>query len=97
MAGLGLWLAVGFLLIFAGMAVIVAAVLLSALGQQGQRVEAGGVVMIGPIPIVFGTSWKMATIAIVLAIALMVIAIALMLLTGRAFTPPAPQAHLLNA
>jgi len=90
MAGIGLWITVGIILIFIGMAVIIAATLLSALGQQQsqQKVEAGGVVMIGPVPIIFGTSWRMAIIAIALAIVLIVIALVMMLLVGRAVAVP---------
>ncbi|ESQ21687.1 MAG: hypothetical protein CISAcid_00550 [uncultured Acidilobus sp. CIS] len=42
MAGIGLWITVGVVLILIGMAVIIAATLLSALGQQPsqQKVEA---------------------------------------------------------
>jgi uncharacterized protein (TIGR00304 family) len=32
------------------------------------KVRGGGVVLIGPIPIVFGTSWKMTVIVLILAI-----------------------------
>jgi uncharacterized protein (TIGR00304 family) len=32
------------------------------------KVKAGGIVLIGPIPIVFGTSWKMTVIVLILAI-----------------------------
>ncbi|MFP3286191.1 MAG: DUF131 domain-containing protein [Acidilobus sp.] len=90
MAGIGLWITVGITLILIGMAVIIAATLLSALGQQPsqQKVEAGGVIMIGPIPIIFGTSWRMAIIAIVLAIVLIAVALVMMLLVGRAVAVP---------
>jgi len=90
MAGIGLWITVGITLILIGMAVIIAATLLSALGQQPsqQKVEAGGVIMIGPVPIIFGTSWRMAIIAIVLAIVLIAVALVMMLLVGRAVAVP---------
>jgi uncharacterized protein (TIGR00304 family) len=54
---------IGFLMVFIGMIV-------SALGGEGD-VEGGGVIMIGPIPIVFGTSRGAAGMAMVLAIILM--------------------------
>ncbi|ESQ21686.1 MAG: Protein of unknown function DUF131 [uncultured Acidilobus sp. CIS] len=44
--------------------------------------------MIGPVPIIFGTSWRMAIIAIVLAIVLIAIALVMMLLVGRAVAVP---------
>lgn len=42
---------------------------------SGGEVKGGGVVMIGPIPIIFGSDAKWASIAIVLAIALVVLAL----------------------
>ena len=62
LGGMGLIL-VGFLLIFIG-------ILLSAAHGEGD-LEGGGVIMIGPIPIVFGTSRGAATLAMVLALLLM--------------------------
>jgi uncharacterized protein (TIGR00304 family) len=40
-----------------------------------EKIKGGGVIMIGPLPIVFGTDKKYAIIAIILAIVLMMIAI----------------------
>jgi uncharacterized protein (TIGR00304 family) len=48
-------------------------------GGEG-RAEAGGVVIIGPVPIVFGTSQRIAATVMVLAIALTVVALLLFLL-----------------
>ncbi|ASA78513.1 MULTISPECIES: DUF131 domain-containing protein [Thermococcus] len=62
MTGMGM-IMLGFLLVFIGTAI-------SALGGEGE-VESGGVIMIGPIPIVFGTSRGAAGIAMILAIILM--------------------------
>jgi len=62
LAGMGLIL-IGFLLVFIG-------TIVSALGGEGD-VEGGGVIMIGPIPIVFGTSRGAAGMAMILAILLM--------------------------
>ncbi|WP_297476738.1 DUF131 domain-containing protein [Thermococcus sp.] len=61
-AGMALIL-VGFLLVFIG-------TLVAASSGSGD-VEGGGVIMIGPIPIVFGTNRNAATLAMVLAIILM--------------------------
>ncbi len=44
-------------------------------GSRGVKVKGGGVIMIGPIPIVFGTDAKWTAIAIVLAIVLIVLTI----------------------
>jgi len=55
---------IGFLLVFVGSFILAA-------GGEG-NVEGGGVIMIGPIPIVFGTG-RGATVAAVLALILMVL------------------------
>ena len=60
-AGIALIL-IGFLLVFIG-------TLISAFSGEGD-VDGGGVIMIGPIPIVFGTG-RGATLAMVLAVILM--------------------------
>lgn len=41
-------------------------------GERGKRVKGGGVILIGPIPIVFGES-RYAVVALILAIVLMVL------------------------
>jgi uncharacterized protein (TIGR00304 family) len=48
--------------------------------REGRRVEAGGVLIIGPLPIVFGTSERVARIVLILAIILTVLAIAMYLI-----------------
>ena len=48
--------------------------------REGRRVEAGGVLIIGPLPIVFGTSERVARIVLILAIVLTVLAIAMYIL-----------------
>jgi len=68
----------GVLLIFIGFGVIVIALLASA-GRAGGEVRGAGVVMIGPIPIVFGSDAKWASVAIALAIVLVVVSILLYL------------------
>lgn len=47
--------------------------------KKKKRVKGGGVILIGPIPIVFGDS-KYAVISLILAIVLMLLSIALLLL-----------------
>ena len=67
---------VGVLLILVGFA----ALFISAFRGKNageRRVRGAGVVMIGPIPIVFGSDMKWASIAIVLAIILIVVAFVL--------------------
>ena len=41
--------------------------------QKKTSVKGGGVVLIGPIPIVFGSNWKIAAILMVLAIVIIII------------------------
>jgi uncharacterized protein (TIGR00304 family) len=42
--------------------------------ESGEKVKGGGVILIGPIPIVFGTDRRYAFIAIILTIVLMLLA-----------------------
>jgi len=48
--------------------------------REDRRVEAGGVLIIGPLPIVFGTSERVARIVLILAIILTILAIAMYLI-----------------
>ena len=63
----------GILFVFAGLAIIFVAMLLSSKPSTGERVRGGGVVMIGPIPLVFGSDMKWASVAIVLALVLILV------------------------
>ncbi len=72
----------GIVLIFVGFLLVFLGTLISALGGEGD-VEGGGVIMIGPIPIVFGTSRGAVTIASILALLLMVLWIIGTLLARR--------------
>ncbi len=95
MPGLGTWIAVGMALIFIGIIIIAVATMYEAASasQQSQqgKVQAGGVIMIGPVPIIFGTSWRMAIIAIVLAIVLIALVMAMMFLFRPVPAPSAPS------
>jgi len=67
----------GLMLIFIGFMLLMVALLLS-IGKRGEgKVEGGGVVIIGPIPIVFGSNQKIATGLLVLAIVLVALLIIL--------------------
>ena len=66
-----LLIVVGFVLVFAGM-----------LAGSGEA-EAGGVIMIGPIPIAFGTSRRMAMGAMLLAALLMILWLILFVLSVK--------------
>ena len=65
---------VGFLLMLFG-------ALLSGEEDRENRVEGGGVLIIGPIPIVFGTSRRAALIAAVIGLVLVAVTTAFLLLT----------------
>jgi uncharacterized protein (TIGR00304 family) len=82
--GLG-WLlvAAGFLLVILGVALVFVGVLWQA-ARGGGGGEVGGVVVIGPLPIIFGSSERAFLVAAVLGLALMLAAIAFMLLARRA-------------
>jgi uncharacterized protein (TIGR00304 family) len=67
---------VGVLLILAGFAVLFISAFRNA-SVDDKRVRGGAVIMIGPIPIVFGSDMKWASVAIVLAIILIVVAFVL--------------------
>jgi len=77
--GIGIIL-VGFLVVF------LATVMSDKSSEKGGRrteVRGGGVVMVGPIPIVFGSDAKWASIAMVLAIVLVVVVLFSGVLIGR--------------
>jgi uncharacterized protein (TIGR00304 family) len=77
--GIGIIL-VGFLVVFLATAVSGRS---QGQGEEQNRVRGGGVIMIGPIPIVFGTDAKWASIAMVLAIVLIVLVLLSWVLVGR--------------
>ena len=64
--------AAGLVLVAVGFAVV-AVSLLTRAGGAGAEVRGGGVLMIGPIPIVFGSDAKWASVAILLAIVLILV------------------------
>ena len=64
----------GLLLVFVGFGIVVVS-LLSRQRKEGAQVKGGGVVMVGPIPIILGSDAKWASVAIVLAIVLILLTI----------------------
>lgn len=62
----------GLLLVIVGFAVVVISIFSRTDGTRAE-VKGGGVVMIGPIPIIFGTDAKWASVAIVLAVVLLLV------------------------
>ena len=71
---------IGFILIVIGFALaFVAAILLAAKNRgDSSRTRGGGVLLIGPIPIIFGTDKEGIKVLVLLAIILMIIVLALM-------------------
>lgn len=61
----------GMLLIFVGTAFLSSG---KTEGSEGEKVSTGGVILIGPIPIVFGNDKSMVSIAVLGAIIIMVLA-----------------------
>jgi uncharacterized protein (TIGR00304 family) len=82
---------VGFLLVFIGVLIIILGV--SSMAYEARKIggvetpegglRGGGVIMIGPIPIIFGTDVSALKIVMILAIVLMVIAVLLIILHVR--------------
>jgi uncharacterized protein (TIGR00304 family) len=69
----------GLVLVFVGVAVIIiAAVLLSVSGARKGKVKGGGAILIGPIPIVFGTDKKSLKTVLLLSLALTVMLVVAM-------------------
>jgi uncharacterized protein (TIGR00304 family) len=67
---------IGVAVILAGFVVLFVAALSGSGGKESKtEVRGGGVVMIGPIPIIFGSDMKWASVAIVLAIVLVLVAL----------------------
>ena len=70
---------VGSITIFIGIALVVIAVLMLLLGRNRGSVRGGGIVLIGPIPIIFGSDYKTVKRLMVLAIILMIIVLIIVL------------------
>ena len=71
--------ALGITLIFVGvLIIIIAVVLLSVSGAKKGKVKGGGAIIIGPIPIVFGTDKKSLKTVLLLSLALTVMLVVTM-------------------
>ena len=64
--------AAGFFLLAAGLVVVFASFIWEARGEGGEA-KGGAVVMMGPVPLLFGTDAKWASVAIALAVVLMLV------------------------
>jgi uncharacterized protein (TIGR00304 family) len=71
--------ALGIALVFVGVLVIVVAViLLSVSGAKKGKVKGGGAIIIGPVPIIFGTDEKSLKTVLLLSLALTVLLVVAM-------------------
>ena len=73
---------IGFVLLIFGVVLVFLGVILAStrsLKKENAKVEGGGVVLIGPIPIAFGTSSKRVVVALILAILLMLLSLSFFL------------------
>lgn len=64
---------VGFTLLFAGIIVLVIGVILAFLSSSKSTAKGGGAILVGPIPIVFGTDKKSLRTVLVLSLTLTII------------------------
>ncbi len=80
---------IGIVVILAGILVLFLATFFGARlkeredGKEKTEVRGGGVLLIGPIPIIFGSDAKWASIAVVLAIILVLLSLFLAFYGGR--------------
>ncbi len=72
---------VGIALVIVGIVVIVAAIIVASMGgvKKG-KVRGAGVIMIGPIPIIFGTDKKSVKTVLALALALTIVVLIIIIL-----------------
>jgi uncharacterized protein (TIGR00304 family) len=73
--------ALGIALVFVGvLIIIVAIILLSVSGAKKGNVKGGGAIIIGPVPIIFGTDKKSLKTVLLLSLALTVLLVVVMIL-----------------
>ncbi len=80
-------LTLGIVLIFIGFIIVVLSLILSYVkpspaGRGETRVSGGGVIIVGPVPIVFGTDKRAALAAAVIGAILTIIVLLVFLITG---------------
>ena len=82
MADLTLFYAVGIALVIVGVVVIVAAIIRASTGSSKEvgRVRGAGVIMIGPIPIIFGTDKKSVKAVLALALSLSIVVLIILVI-----------------
>jgi uncharacterized protein (TIGR00304 family) len=81
MADGGALYALGIVLIFTGVLVIISVVLLlSVLSARKGKLKGGGAIIIGPVPIIFGTDKKSLKTVLLLSLALTVLLVVAMVI-----------------
>ena len=65
--------AIGIALIAVGVIVILAVIVLASTGSKKGKVHGAGIIMIGPIPIIFGTDKKSVKSLVALALSLTIV------------------------
>lgn len=70
----------GFAMMALGIILAMLGAFLAATRSGEGKAEAGGVVMVGPIPVVFGTSKKAAKVALLMALAMLILTLLFLLL-----------------
>ena len=81
MADAGVLYLAGIALILVGIIIIIAAVLSLSVRSSGKnKIRGGGAVIIGPIPIIFGTDRKSLKTILLLSIALTILLIVVMII-----------------
>ena len=73
----------GFIFILLGFSLLIIGSLLKARGSA--EVESGGVIVIGPIPIIFGSSGRAAVLAAVLGLVIMILVFVMMIYFRRMY------------
>jgi uncharacterized protein (TIGR00304 family) len=77
----GILFAAGIALVFVGILIIILTVLLLSIRSAGKgKVKGGGAVIIGPIPIIFGTDKKSLKTVLLLSLALTILLIVVMVI-----------------
>ena len=75
----GVLYALGIALVFVGgLIIVVAVILLSVSGVKKGKVKGGGAIIIGPVPIIFGTDEKSLKTVLLLSLALTVMLVVAM-------------------
>ena len=76
-----IFFAAGIGLIFVGIVIIIVAVLLLSIRSAGKgKIRGGGAVIIGPIPIIFGTDRKSLKTVVLLSLALTILLLVVMVI-----------------